>query len=283
MAMMPAYKRPKELEKALALRASGDWMPLAGATDILPGHVDRPLKRGLLDLSAINALAGIDRNGDGWSFGSMVTWRQLIDADLPPLFNGLKQAARAIGGCQIQNRATIAGNLCNASPAADGIPNLLALDAEVELRSASARRSLPLGAFVLGNRQTAIRHDELVTAIRVPHQPTTARSLFLKLGARSHLVISMSMVAIVIVPSEDQRIARATISVGACSAVAQRLFSLEQSLAGTPLTAAAASLDDRHVESLAPIDDIRASASYRRAATLGLLRRALSELAEAHA
>jgi len=277
--MTAAYQRPHDLASALALRAGGDWQPLAGATDILPAHVDRPLRRSLLDLSAIDELAGIERTADGWRIGAMVTWRQLIDHDLPPLFDGLKQAAAAIGGWQIQNRATLVGNVCNASPAADGIPNLLALDASIELRSAGGKRWLPLAAFVLGNRRTAIQPDEIVTALVVPDQPAGARSLFLKLGSRRHLVISMSMVAFLVVPATGRRIARAAIAVGACAAVAQRLSSLEQAIAGVPLNDAAARVEDRHLAPLAPIDDIRATAAYRRAATLSLLRRGLTELA----
>lgn len=281
MAISPAYQRPRDLATALALRANSDWQPLAGATDIFPAHVDRPLKRALLDLSAIRDLARLERTADGWRIGSTVTWRQLIDTDLPPFFDGLKQAAAAIGGMQIQNRATIVGNVCNASPAADGIPNLLALDARVELCSAGEQRTVPLEDFVLGNRRTAIRSDEIVTAIVVPDQSDSSRSLFLKLGSRSHLVISMSMIALLVVPTQADRIDSAAISVGACSAVAKRLVSLERDLAGVLFVDAPEIVGTRHVEALAPIDDIRASAIYRRDATLTLLRRGLRQLASA--
>ena len=98
--------------------------------------------------------------------------RELIEADLPPLFDGLKQAAREVGGRQIQNAGTIAGNLCNASPAADGVPPLLALDAEVELAGRAGTRRLPLGEFITGNRRTALAPGELVVAIHVPQTRT---------------------------------------------------------------------------------------------------------------
>ena len=96
-------------------------------------------------------------------------------ADLPQSFDGLKLAAREIGGIQIQNAGTIVGNLCNASPAADGLPNLLALDAEVELASLAGERRIPVSDFVTGNRKTSRRRDELVTAL-ADSEPGTRRS-----------------------------------------------------------------------------------------------------------
>ncbi len=109
-----------------------------------------------------------------------------------------KQAALRIGGVQIQNRATVVGNICNASPAADGVPGLLCLDAQVELSSRSAKRNLPLGEFIKGNRNTVIHADELVSALLIPKLPETALSGFEKLGTRSYLVISIVMVAAVL-------------------------------------------------------------------------------------
>ena len=124
---------------------------------------------------------------------------------------------------QIQNTGTIAGNLCNASPAADGAPPLLILDAEVELRSVEIARHVPLGEFILGNRKTALRADELMTAIRVPISAVEGQSASLKLGARRYLVISIAMVAARVVTADDGTIRKAAIAVGSCSAVAQRL------------------------------------------------------------
>ncbi len=149
-----------------------------------------------------------------------------------PLFDGLKLAAREVGGVQIQNAGTICGNLCNASPAADGMPNLLAMDAVVELASASGTRQVKVGDFVTGNRRTLRRPDELVTAILVPKPRHKARSGFVKLGARRYLVISIVMAAGVVETTADDNVAAARIAVGACSAVAQRLPALESALVG---------------------------------------------------
>ena len=188
------------------------------------------------------------------------------------MFGGLKQAAAQVGGRQIQNVGTLAGNLCNASPAADGVPPLLALDAQVELRSVRGTRVLPLAAFVLGPRRTARAGDELMTAVLVPHRD--AGSVFLKLGARRYLVISISMVAITLGLDEAGRVTHAAVAVGACGPVATRLPGLERALLGRSPAAVIPTAE--HLAGLAPIDDARAPASYRLDATLELLRRGLA-------
>src|SRR5258707_2642457 len=184
---MPVYLRPRHLEEALAALARPHAV-LAGGTDFFPARVGQAIDEDVLDIGGIAALRGIMVDDSGWRLGATTTWSELIEADLPPLFDGLKQAAREIGGRQIQNAGTLAGNLCNASPAADGIPCLLALDAEIELVSAAGARRLALREFILGNRRTARRPTELLTAILVPRPAAPARSTFVKLGARRYLV-----------------------------------------------------------------------------------------------
>jgi CO/xanthine dehydrogenase FAD-binding subunit len=195
------------------------------------------------------------------------------------VFDGLKLAAREIGGRQVQNAGTLAGNLCNASPAADGIPALLALEAEVELAAHDGVRRVPLAAFLVGSRHTARRADELMTAILVPRWGSRARATFCKLGARRYLVISIVMVAATLEVDADGTVVRAAIAVGACSEVAQRLARLEAKVVGKPLTPALSDLlrpDD--LAALTPISDVRGSGEYRRDAAMTLLRRALAEL-----
>src|SRR5436190_3828987 len=151
---MAVYLRPHHLEEALAALARPHTV-LAGGTDFYPARVGRTTDEDVLDIGGIAALRGITAGGQGWRIGATTTWSELIEADLPPLFDGLKQAAREVGGRQIQNAGTLAGNICNASPAADGVPGLLALDAEVEIAAAASRR-LPLRQFITGVRCTAL-------------------------------------------------------------------------------------------------------------------------------
>ena len=277
---MGRYARPLSLEGALERLGDGRWMPLAGGTDIYPAHVVRALDDDLLDLTAIDELRGIAGTPRGYRIGALATWTELARSALPPCFDGLKQAATQIGGRQIQNVATIVGNVCNASPAADGIPVLMTLEAEVELRSANGMRTLPIHEFVRGNRRTARRRHELVTAITIPHHPTGSRSGFVKLGARSHLVISISMVALRADLADDGvTVDDAAVAVGSCAASARRLPRLEARLRGHRITDDAGDLVDGEVTlPLAPIDDVRASAAYRLEASRVLARRAIERL-----
>jgi CO/xanthine dehydrogenase FAD-binding subunit len=195
---------------------------------------------------------------------------------LPPCFRALQEAAREVGSIQIQNAGTIGGNLCNASPAADGVPPLLVLDAEVEIASLQGRRREPLSTFIQGNRHTSLRPGELVTEIIVPRTIDHGRSRFLKLGARRYLVISIVMVAACLAASEDGLISDARVAVGACSAVATRLPALEKALTGKPVCAGLGeTAQPEHLAALSPIGDVRATADYRLDAALQLVRQAI--------
>jgi CO/xanthine dehydrogenase FAD-binding subunit len=252
---------------------------LAGGTDFYPARVGRAIDEDVLDIGGIAVLRGISADAAGWRLGATTTWSEILEADLPPLFDGLKQAAREVGGRQIQNAGTLAGNLCNASPAADGVPCLLALDAEIEIAGPAGRRLLPLRQFITGVRRTALTQDELVVAIHVPRPGNEARSAFLKLGTRRYLVISIAMAAATL-EIADGRVAAARIAVGACSPVAERLPGLEAALAGAPLDARLAErVEVAHLAPLSPIDDVRGSAAYRSDATVTVLRRLLQGFA----
>lgn len=280
---MASYLRPASLDEALAsLSAAGAHHPviLAGGTDFYPARVGRALDDDVLDITAIADLRGITETADGWRLGATTTWSQIVGAELPPLFDGLKQAAREIGGRQIQNAGTIAGNLCNASPAADSVPALIAMRAKVEICSGSHRREEALSDFIVGNRRTSLKPGELVSGILIPQPKSEASSIFLKLGARSYLVISIAMVGVVL-ESEGGVVSAASVAVGACSEVARRLPYLEAELIGRRLnTALANRVKSEHFEHLSPIDDVRASATYRREAATVLVRRALTALAK---
>ncbi len=275
---MADYLRPHRLDEALQALAR-PLSVLAGGTDFYPARVGRSIDEDILDITAIAELRGISTTDSGWRLGATTTWSELVESELPQLFDGLKQAAREVGGRQIQNAGTLAGNLCNASPAADGVPGLLALDAEVELAGRAGNRRLAVSDFITGNRRTTLAPGELVVAIHVPRPAHPARSAFLKLGARRYLVISIAMAAATL-EIEAGKVARARIAVGACSVVAQRLPLLEAALAGAAVGPGLADLvHPGHLVGLSPIDDVRGSAGYRNGAALILLRRLLAGFA----
>lgn len=278
---MIAYHRPTGLEDALALRANyaregRELKLLAGATDVIPARTTRAgwgetRHPDVLDLTAVKSLAGIGTGKIGWRIGALATWTDVIRAELPPAFDGLKQAAREVGGIQIQNRGTLVGNVCNASPAADGVPCLLALEAEIELRSATGLRRIPLSSFLVANRKTALAADEIATALHIPTQ--SGRGHFLKLGARRYLVISIAMVSGVVAVDAASRVTSARIAIGSCSAVARRQPRLEAAIVGRALQLVPSSdIADALLDGIEPIGDVRASAAYRRAAALELAR-----------
>jgi len=272
----PAYLRPTRPQEALQHLANGTFTILAGGTDYYAARVGRPLDDAILDITALHGLRDIASEIDCWRIGAAATWTDLLETTLPPAFDGLKLAAREIGGVQIQNCGTLAGNLCNASPAADGVPALLALDARVELSSTLGVRTLPLSQFILGPRKTARRPDELLTAILIPKPRHEARSHFLKLGARKYLVISITMASVVI-EHEASVVREARVAVGACSPVALRLPALEAALRGQPMDERLAGIASaEHLAPLAPIDDVRASALYRADSALTVVRRTIA-------
>ena len=279
---MLQYLRPTSLDEALMALAARSFNVLAGGTDFYPARVGRPVDVDILDITRVAGLRGIRDEGNLFRIGAAATWSELIAAPLPTQFDGqfagLRAAAREIGGEQIQNAGTIAGNLCNASPAADGIPPLMALGAQVELASSTRTRRVALSDFVLGNRKTTRRPDELVTAVLVPKWRVGSRGVFLKLGHRSYLVISIAMVSAVVALDDAGRIALCGIAVGACSAVAQRLTTLEARLVGRPAREAASLLTADDLKHLNPIVDVRGSAAYRMDAALTLVRQALAEV-----
>lgn len=284
---MGHYYQPTTLTECLQLLENRRLTVIAGCTDVFPSLASQrawgeAAPDDWLDVSAIEEIGGIRDDGDHYRIGSLVTWSELLRTPLPPYFEGLKAAAREIGGVQIQNRGTLVGNVCNASPAADGVPNLLCLDTKIELQATSGRRELPLGQFLIGNRNTARHGNELATALLVPKPADTARGHFFKLGARRYLVISIVMAAGVMATDGDGTIADIRIALGACSEVAQRLTELEQWLCGRPLKTLStlSDLDARFFNTLSPIDDVRADGAYRKQAAREVTQRLLVLMAE---
>jgi CO/xanthine dehydrogenase FAD-binding subunit len=276
-----SYIKPGTVEEAVTLLAAGEARILSGGTDFYPALGERVVRGRVVDVSALRDLRGVSSERDHFRIGGLTTWTEIIRTPLPRCFDALKSAAREVGSVQIQNRGTVAGNLVNASPAADGVPPLLALDAEVELLSQAGVRKMPLGDFIVGNRKTRRAPDELLTAVLVPRKLEDAASSFVKLGARRYLVISISMVAVVVLVNDSQQVSEARVAVGSCSAVARRLRALEHDLVGRSVRDGLGSIvRPQHLTDLSPIDDVRATAEYRMDAALRLVQRALNSCVE---
>jgi CO/xanthine dehydrogenase FAD-binding subunit len=273
------YVLPRDLDEAIRVLASGDGRVIAGGTDVYPGVRELTPTEPLIDITGLEELRGISVSDDHHRIGALTTWTEIAASrQLPRSSSGLRRAAREVGSVQIQNVATIGGNLANASPAADGVPPLLTLDASVELASPRGTRVLPLGEFMVGYRTTALERDELLTAILLPRTLDDASADFRKLGSRAYLVISIVMVSTLLRVAEDRVITSAAVAVGACSPVVMRLGLLEEELVGRHIDEELETFPRReHFESLSPIDDVRASRRYRRDAALTLVQRSIRE------
>jgi xanthine dehydrogenase small subunit len=258
--------QPRSLRHALAmLRDEGPLTPLAGCTDLYVSLNFGTLQdRRFLDLWGIDELRRIERRGRALWIGALATYSAiagsaLVRRRLPMLV----AAAREVGGVQIQNRGTIGGNVANGSPAGDTLPVLAAADAVVHLQSAGALRRVPFTSFYTGYRQSVRRADELIVGFEIP--PVDGRQAFRKVGTRAAQAISKVVIAGVIGP--EPRIA-----IGSVGPTVLRLRQTESVLAAGGSTAAA--LEALRTE-IAPIDDIRSTADYRRRVAVNLLARML--------
>jgi len=275
--MTSHYFRPKELSEALDLLAAAPLCVAAGCTDLFPATERKTLQGDVLDITSIAQLRGFSHDAGGdLRIGATTTWADIIRYPLPPAFDGLKRAAREVGARQIQNQGTLAGNLCNASPAADGVPPLLTLDAQVEVQSAGGTRQIALSDFIQGPRKTALGAGEMVTTVIVPPAGQSGIGHFRKLGARDYLVISIAMTAARMVVT-DGIVQDIALAIGSCGPTAVRLRAIEADMTGRPLDPSLIT-DEAVAKAIAPIDDMRADAGYRRISAAELLRRTVADL-----
>jgi CO/xanthine dehydrogenase FAD-binding subunit len=259
------YYRPDKINDALYSLSKEKLTIAAGCTDLLPSTQQENLGNNILDISGIKSLRHISFENGFRKIGSGVTWTDLVENnELPKCYDMLKECSLQIGSKQIQNLGTIGGNLCNASPAADGVPCLLSLDASIELLSVNGKRVLKLEDFIKGSRKTELQNNEILSAILIPKEAEIGRSSFLKLGARKYLVISIAMIACKLNLKKDV-ISEITISVGSCSAVAKRIKSLENLLIGKSIKDELTTiiLNYNYENYLSPINDIRGTDTYR--------------------
>jgi xanthine dehydrogenase small subunit len=248
------------------LRNEGPVTPMAGCTDLYVALNFGTLKETrFLDLWRLKDLRRIDLRRGALCIGALATYTEIMRSTavrrrLPMLAD----AAREVGGVQIQNRGTIGGNVANASPAGDTLPVLAAAEATVVLRSADGERRIPFGGFYTGYRATARRPDELIVALEIP--PVTGRQWFRKVGTRSAQAISKVVMAGVVAPGATR------IALGSVAPTVVRASRTEAALAsGATIEGAQHVLMDE----IAPIDDVRSTADYRRRVAANLLARML--------
>lgn len=260
-------RRASSVEDALAILAEEARTPVAGATDLYVAlNFGTLAPRRFLDIWSLDQLRDISVSGDTLVIGALATYTTLIES---PLVRGrlpmLVEASRVVGGVQIQNRGTVGGNIANGSPAGDSLPVFAAADAVVVLRSTSGERRVPFTKFYTGYRATVMRADELITAVEVPR--VEGKQWFRKVGTRAAQAISKIVVAAVRAPVPR-------IAFGSVAPTVIRVPDTESALA------AGGGIDEASLilaGEIAPIDDLRSSAEYRRRVSVNLLRRFWAE------
>ena len=279
MALEPPVVSPATLSEALALCAEGGWRPLAGGTDLmvqLEADVAEPPER-VLDLSRIDELRGISTDGYDVLIGAMTTYTELRDSPvISARLHALSEVAATVGAAQIQNRGTIGGNICNASPAGDTLPVLLAVDAVFECASTTGVREVPAREFWTGYRQTALRDDELLVRIRFVVD-RARHTRYRKVGTRAAQAISKVVIALSY--REDEEVWRdVRVALGSVAPTTIRAAATEAVLEGTrPGEAVADEAARVLAEEIKPIDDVRSTADYRRSVSARVLHRLLRQ------
>ncbi len=284
-AVEPPSESPTRLEAAVTLMSDADgapWRPLAGGTDLMvqvAGEIGEPPAR-VIDIWALDELRGIRVEADALVLGALSTYTEIRRSPVVAEFlPALGEAAATIGAAQIQNRGTIGGNVVNASPAGDTLPLLLALDAEMVLASAEGERTVPAGAFWPSYRVTARRDDELLVRVRIPLVPDR-QVRFRKIGTRRAQAISKVVMALAWTSGADGGVwTDVRLALGSVAATTVRAAATEAALEGAPPTretadAAVAALEGE----LAPIDDVRSTAEYRRTVAGRVLHRLIRDV-----
>jgi CO/xanthine dehydrogenase FAD-binding subunit len=281
MPIEPPVVSPTTLADAYATLATAPARPIAGGTDLmvaLTGELGEPPER-VLDLWRLDELRGIALDGDAIAIGALTTYTEIRRSALcREHVPALVEAAATIGAAQIQNRGTLGGNIANASPAGDTLPVLLALDAAFVLGSSRGERSVPAEAFWMSYRTTALAADELILRVRIP-LAAGRETRFRKIGTRRAQAISKVVLALSYLdagPSGPWSGVR--LALGSVAPTPIRARATEAALEGRPPTPETA---DRSAETLAgelaPIDDVRSTAEYRRLVAARVLHRLVRE------
>ncbi|HSS78592.1 MAG TPA: FAD binding domain-containing protein [Thermoanaerobaculia bacterium] len=279
---MTVALRPRSLDEALRhLKDDPALVPTAGCTDLMvrgPEALHRMDR--VIDLLSLPELRGIREVDGGLEIGATTSFSEIRRSTaVRAAFPALAAAASLVGGWQIQNRATLGGNIANASPAGDSLPVLLALDAVVVAAGVNGVREIPYAAFHTGYRKSALEPGEIVARIRLLFLPAGSVQAFRKVGTREAQAISKVVVALA-GRVEMDRIAELRLAAGSVAAMPIRLRAAEEAVRGLPMGAETAGLAGREAaREVTPIDDVRSTADYRRFALERVVRRLVLDLA----
>lgn len=275
------FLSPKTLSEALDALAVPGSRAIAGGTDVIPQLQTSRFQAGrLVDLGRLSELRYIREEDTAIEIGALTRYADILNSDLLARYApALVTASQSVGAMPTRNRGTIGGNVVNASPAGDTLPPLLVLDAGLKLVSRESERQLAIEEFLLAPGKTNLEAGEILHSVFFTKPPAHTYSTFLKLGNRHGMAISVVSVAVLVTFENNGVVKDARIALGAVAPTAIRVSVSEASVVGSMLgqtdIAKAARIAS---EQSAPIDDIRASAVYRRHAVEVLVRRGLQNI-----
>jgi carbon-monoxide dehydrogenase medium subunit len=263
------YYRPCTLEEAAEYLKQDESRIMAGGTDLLVSIRKGAIRpEAIVDIKGIEELRGISLNSEGLSIGAAVTINEIINSEeIQDQFPILVEAGRVLASHQVRNRATVAGNLCNASPAADMALPLLALDASAEVFSSKGRREIPLRDLFAGVKKTILSREDILVSLKVLHRPGKGRYM------KKARIKGPDLSAVGVACFKQEKTLR--VAIGACAPTPK---SIEMDISGMTADEIAAETKKRAMNIIDPIDDVRASADYRRALVEVFIERILDEI-----
>ncbi len=271
------YISPQSMDELRPLLQSADHFTiLAGGTDVLPRWQDNPTLQPnvLVDIKRIKELNGIQESDSDVCIGALTTVQKLKKSHIiKSNFRALHEASCQFAGVQIRHRATIGGNICNASPAGDLLPSLYVYNAVIEIAGPNGKKSIPIQKFITGVGQTALEKDEIVISIILPK--SNEKSIFYKLGLRQSMAIAVVNFAITYELEENNHWKSLQIAAGSVAPTVVYLNTFTNSVFNGGDIDESIQLVDKDIS---PIDDIRATANYRRLALKNVLKHTIKEL-----
>ena len=276
---MLAYTAPTTVEEAVRALAgaSGVAKVLSGGTDLLVQlRSGRAKPHLIIDIKKIPDVSGIRERDGGFVIGAATPGAVIGDCKaLRQAWPGVVEAANLIGSTQIQGRATLAGNLCNASPAADSVPALIAARATCVVAGANGRREVPVESIVTGPGRTSLSRDEFIVAFQLPKRPPRSADAYLRFIPRTEMDIAVVGAAVSVTLDPSGVCTDARVVLGAVAPTALLVLDAAAALIGRTLDATAlAALDEAARRACKPIDDKRGTIAYRTKVGGVLTRRA---------
>jgi CO/xanthine dehydrogenase FAD-binding subunit len=277
------YERPATVEEAVAAMRCGDALVLAGGTDLVPQlREGRRRARRIVDLKHVRDMMAIGALPDGGvSIGAAATATAVArHAIVAARYPAVAQSAQLIGGVQIQNRASLGGNICNAAPSADGVPALICHRARALIAGPERTREMAVEEMFAGPGRTSLGPDELLVAIRLPPAERRSAAAYLRFTPRREMDIAVAGSGVWLRLAEDGAIAEARVVLASVAPTPIRAPSAERKLIGErPSHALLEDAGRLAVEDARPISDTRGSADYRRTLVAVLTTRALADCA----